>query len=435
MAMTYEEAVRYLDHIPEISKKTTADNLKKILNHLKVPQDSFQVIHVAGTNGKGSVCAFITSMLKDMGYRTGTFTSPHLVDVTERFQINGEEIQRETFLTYFIRLYRIFHGEKTVETPEGTLIHPSYFEFLFLMGMMIFKDASVDYGVIEAGMGGRRDATNMLEKPSLCVITSISLDHTEYLGDTVEKIAEEKAGIIKEGVPVAFDASSLEASRVIREQAGRMHAPFRAVTRDDWSAQVSRNGNVSVRFSRLDGEEAALLLPFKGTYQGANAALAASALELLFGRKVSVEAMEKTRWEARMEEILPGVYLDGAHNGDGIRAFLESASCLDKGGRRLLLFSSVAEKDYRTMAEEIEGYEALFSKIYLTSLKSSRGAKTENLAASFLRAGDLPVEVCGNAKEAFLQALSEKGKKDLLFIAGSLYLAGEIKEILKKHQV
>ena len=161
-----------------------------------------KVIHVAGTNGKGSVCAYLNSVLQTAGYSVGMFTSPHLESINERFQINGKNVENEQLVHAFERVQRA----ATVMRREG-MPHPTFFEFLFAMAMVLFEENHVEYAVLETGLGGRLDATNVIKKPAVTVITSVSLDHTEWLGGTIEEIAAEKAGIIKAGVPVVYDAA------------------------------------------------------------------------------------------------------------------------------------------------------------------------------------------------------------------------------------
>lgn len=211
--MNYEEAVAYIEETPKFTKKNSLEHTKECLRRLGSPEKQFKVIHVAGTNGKGSTCAFITSVLREAGYSCGLFTSPHLVRINERFQINETEIDDETFLNAFEKVKHL--ADELV--AEGSY-HPTYFEMLFLMGMVIFAEAGVDYVTLETGLGGRLDATTAVESPAACVITSISLDHMQYLGNTVGEIAGEKAGIIVPGVPVIFDGNSEEAAEVIRKK-------------------------------------------------------------------------------------------------------------------------------------------------------------------------------------------------------------------------
>ena len=210
----YEQAVEYISRIPKFTKKNEAGNTIELLRRLSHPEREFRVIHIAGTNGKGSVCAFLESIFRKAGYRTGLFTSPHLVRINERFQTDRTPVSDEDFLEAFLHVMRAVE-----EMMADGYAHPTYFEFLFAAGMWYFREQKIDILLCETGLGGRLDATNTIEKPILSVITSISLDHTEYLGDTVPEIAAEKAGIIKRGVPVVYDASDPGAAEVIRERA------------------------------------------------------------------------------------------------------------------------------------------------------------------------------------------------------------------------
>ena len=218
--MNYEEAVAYIEETPKFTTKNKLEHTKECLRRLGNPQDSFRVIHVAGTNGKGSTCAFLTSILREAGYSCGLFTSPHLVVINERFQINEQNIDDASFLRAFEKVKAL--SEELV--AEGNY-HPTYFEMLFLMGMVIFQEAGVDYVILETGLGGRMDATTSIENPLACVITSISFDHMQYLGNTIEAIAGEKAGIIVPGVPVIYDGNDERAAGVIRARAEELGSP------------------------------------------------------------------------------------------------------------------------------------------------------------------------------------------------------------------
>ena len=200
---SYAQAAAYIEEIPKFTKKHSLDHTREFLKRLGDPALDRKIIHVAGTNGKGSVCAYIKAILTAEGKKTGFFTSPHLVSVNERIEICGKPVDDDAFFRIFEEVYKIA-GEMEAEG----LGHPSYFEFLFGMGMKAFAASDVEYIILETGLGGRLDATNAVPEPFLTVITSISLDHTDILGDTIEKIAGEKAGIIKKGVPVIFDGSN-----------------------------------------------------------------------------------------------------------------------------------------------------------------------------------------------------------------------------------
>ena len=260
--MNYEEAVAYIDETPKFTKKNSLDHTKECLRRLGNPQDKFKVIHVAGTNGKGSTCAFLTSVLREAGYSCGLFTSPHLVEINERFQINEVNIDNDTFLKAFEKV-KVLADELVA---EGSY-HPTYFEMLFLMGMVIFAEAGVDYVTLETGLGGRMDATTAVENPVACVITSISLDHMQYLGDTVAKIAGEKAGIIVPGVPVIYDGNDPDAAEVIRARAEELGSPAYEVKRSDTEVLRNTSAGIDFAFRNEYYKDMVFSIPFIAKYQ------------------------------------------------------------------------------------------------------------------------------------------------------------------------
>ena len=222
--MNYAEAEEYINQIPRFSKVKSEENVDEILALFGHPEKKFAYIHVAGTNGKGSVCAFLDSMLRMAGKKTGLFTSPHLITTTERMKINGQNISEEAFTEIFEELLHVVK----VREKAGHL-HPTYFEWLYLMAMLWFGRQGIEYGIIETGLGGRLDATNHIAQPVLTIITSISYDHMEILGSTLTEIAGEKAGILKSGVPVICDGSEPEAMAVIRKRAAILHCPLKVI--------------------------------------------------------------------------------------------------------------------------------------------------------------------------------------------------------------
>jgi dihydrofolate synthase/folylpolyglutamate synthase len=218
--MKYEEIVEYILCIPKFTKKNTMEDTRAFYEFLGCPGEQKKIIHVAGTNGKGSVCAFLNQIFVEGGYSVGMFTSPHLIYIEERFQVNGKQMSTDIFEKIFLLLQKNLKEYQKYK-PE---FHPTFFEFLFFMGMLFFKNENVDYIILETGLGGRLDATNIIRNPEICVITKIDLDHTEYLGDTLKEIAFEKAGIIKEGTPVLVWNENEEVADVIRNQASKKNA-------------------------------------------------------------------------------------------------------------------------------------------------------------------------------------------------------------------
>lgn len=428
--MNYTEAVDYIETIPKFTGKHPPEHTRELLSRLGNPQEGIKIIHVAGTNGKGSVCAYLNAMLLAGGKKTGLFTSPHLVRINERFQINGEDVSDEQFLNAFLKVEK---AAKEYEAEgEG---HPSYFETLFLMGMLIFKEAGVEYLVMETGLGGRLDATNVVEKPLACIITSISRDHTEYLGDTLEAIAGEKAGIIKAGVPVIYDASQPGPASVIAAKAKEMGSPAWPMEPSFYEMKTQSREGITFTFAYPGGEKAELAIPYVAKYQMMNASLAFYTMHILqdvhdIPKNVLAEGLSKIKWPCRMEMAAPGVIIDGAHNEDGIAQFVSTAGYFAKENEITILFTAVADKHYHEMIGEIcEGIHP--SHVVATQIDGSRVVPAEVLAEDFRKAGC--TDVCAEPEigAAYEKALGKKGS-GMLFCVGSLYLAGELKAYLAK---
>lgn len=428
--MNYTEAVDYIETIPKFTVKHPPEHTRELLSRLGNPQEGIKIIHVAGTNGKGSVCAYLNAMLLAGGKKTELFTSPHLVRINERFQINGEDVSDEQFLNAFLKVEK---AAKEYEAEgEG---HPSYFETLFLMGMLIFKEAGVEYLVMETGLGGRLDATNVVEKPLACIITSISRDHTEYLGDTLEAIAGEKAGIIKAGVPVIYDASQPGPASVIAAKAKEMGSPAWPMEPSFYEMKTQSREGITFTFAYPGGEKAELAIPYVAKYQMMNASLAFYTMHILqdvhdIPKNVLAEGLSKIKWPCRMEMAAPGVIIDGAHNEDGIAQFVSTAGYFAKENEITILFTAVADKHYHEMIGEIcEGIHP--SHVVATQIDGSRVVPAEVLAEDFRKAGC--TDVCAEPEigAAYEKALGKKGS-GMLFCVGSLYLAGELKAYLAK---
>ncbi len=429
--MNYEEAVAYIEETPKFTTKNKLSHTKECLRRLGNPEKKFRVIHVAGTNGKGSTCAFLTSIFREAGYSCGLFTSPHLVTINERFQINEQNIDDDTFLAAFLKVRAL--ADELV--AEGSY-HPTYFEMLFLMGMVIFADAGVDYVMLETGLGGRLDATTAVEEPAACVITSISFDHMQYLGNTIREIAGEKAGIIVPGVPVIFDGNDPEAAKVIRDQAEKLGSPWFEVKREDAEIKGITSGGIDFSVKNGYYGNTVFSIPFIARYQVMNASLVLKTVEVL-KQQISIpeDAVKKglleTRWQGRMETVLPGVIVDGAHNEDGVEKFVETAEHFQKKYPLTLLFSAVDDKDYTDMIRTILG-RIRFRHVVVTQVGGYRKVPAEELAEIFRREGCPSAQAFEDTEAAFRAALSLKGEDGMLFCVGSLYLVGEIKELLRK---
>lgn len=428
---TYEEAATYIEEIPKFTKKHTLEHTKTFLKRLGNPAADRKIVHVAGTNGKGSVCAYLQAILMAEGKRTGFFTSPHLVSVNERIRVDNIQIDNETFLKVFRKVLKIVR-----QMVEDGIEHPSYFEFLFGMGMTAFAETDVEYIILETGLGGRLDATNAIDNPALAIITSISLDHTAILGDTIEKIAGEKAGIIKPGVPVLFDGSSKKAAEVIKAKASELGVSCREVTKNAYEIQeVHRKYIAFSRRSAYD-KDVIFQVPMCGCYQAMNAELALEASEyLLAGEEIHMdrwkEALAELHWEGRMERVGAHITVDGAHNPGAMEAFVESVKALDESerGEMVLLFSAVSDKKYDQMIEYL--CENLDVKAYVvTQIEDERGVPAEELADVFRRYTDRPVYCKERLEDAVRTAMNERGETGEIYCLGSLYLVGMMKKLL-----
>ena len=431
--MNYTEAVEYINEIPKFTTKNKFEHTKEMMRRLGNPEAHMKIIHVAGTNGKGSVCAFLSSMLVEAGKRTGLFTSPHLVKINERFQVNHVEATDEEFLDAFLKVM-----ETVKQMQADGMPHPTYFELLFAVGMVFFAKKKVEYCVMETGLGGRLDATNTVEHPIACVITSISLDHTEYLGNTIPEIAGEKAGIIKPGVPLVYDGRNPQSAQVIHKRAMELGCEAAGLT--DSMYEVFLKTDKSIDFCLHFGyyENARVTVPYLAEYQVVNSSLALMAMELIdptheIGLETRLAGIRKTRWAGRMETVVPGVVLDGAHNEDGIAQFVKTVQGVPGEKKVVMLFAAVVEKNFEKMIQTI-AEQAAPDAIVVTEIKGSRNEPAEELGRIFRKYTKAPVTVIADNEAAFDEALKEKGADGVLFCAGSLYLVGELKKILNNRK-
>ena len=431
---TFREAEDYINDIPRFTSKHSMEETRAFLHSLGDPDRELRIIHVAGTNGKGSVCACMSSILEAAGYRTALFTSPHLVSIRERFVADGKKITEEAFLQVFLHIYNMLDWD-VLEREEKGAYHPTYFEYLFFMAMVLFAEKRPDFCILETGVGGRLDATNSVNRKEISVITHIGLDHVEYLGNTVAEIAGEKAGILKEGVPVVYDASDPEAEAVIRKRAHELHAPAFGVRPEMYkiSSMTDKHIDFSIHSGYYDYIE--LSISSVAEYQVMNAAEAVTAIKALdggaeFTADTIRRGIDAMRWQGRMETVLPGVIIDGAHNEAGVEEFVKTAKRLEKDYPVTLLFAAVDDKDYPSMIQTI-CRELRPERVIVTEVGGYRAVEAEKSAALFRQSGMDKITAYADAEEAFAAALREKAD-GILFCVGSLYLAGSIKGILRR---
>jgi dihydrofolate synthase/folylpolyglutamate synthase len=417
--MTYQDTLAYLSSLNKMGIRFGLDPIRFLLEQLHNPQNSYPAVLIAGTNGKGSVAAMTAAILSSSGLKTGLYTSPDLIDFRERIRINDRVISREDVMYC------------TEQVKEKMVEEISYFEFLTAMAFLHFNRQRVDIAVLEIGMGGRLDATNVIN-PLLSVITNVSLEHREYLGNTLEKITHEKGGIIKKRGTCLTAASRgpvIETLKTLcRERGATLYRLGKEIrTRSHRDGTFSYRG-IGQRYDRL-------VCPLVGRHQLTNAALALGTVELLGdkGFKVDeravVEGLRKTHWEGRLELLQhnPMLLVDGAHNPAGA-ATLRRALKNDFSYRRLwLIFGVLGDKDYRAMVKRLF---PLADKVILTRPDNDRALPLDVLLPT-ARAFHRNVEVFENPGDALQQALSKAGENDLVCVAGSLYLVGEIKKMYR----
>lgn len=425
----------------KLPRKNSIEDTRAFLKKMGDPDLGMKIIHVAGTNGKGSVCAYIRSILESAGKKVCLFTSPHLVEVTERFYICGRDVSKDAFLQAFLTVYEMLDWEK-LEKGEG--FHPSFFEFLFFMAMQLFKEAEPDYCILETGLGGRLDATNSVRNKEIAVITSISKDHMEYLGDTVEKIAEEKAGIMMPGVPTVAVHREESVSQVFCRIAKKYENPLYLVSKDQAQSVKKANKTIDFSISTDYYESIDVTLHGEALYQIENCLAAVKAVEVLDrGREFSAGIVRRgladCHWQGRMEEVLPRVFVDGAHNRDGVRAFLETVAQDDWDGTRSLLVSVVKDKEYSEMFHAMLS-SGLFHKVYTAPLGSGRTLSETDLQKVVKEAlgaehKGITLGQFSNVASAMKSLLAEKSDTERIYVAGSLYLVGEVKAYLREQKI
>ncbi len=431
--MNYQEALEYLlkfadyERLPRSGIVWDLRRIERLLERLGNPQHAAKSVHVAGTKGKGSTSAMIASILKSAGYRVGLYTSPHLLSFTERIQVDGKPILEEDWA----RLTERLQPEVEAENRLGDLGELTTFEILTAMAFLHFRQVRADYQVLEVGLGGRLDATNVV-KPQVCVITSISYDHTDVLGDTLAKIAGEKAGIIKPGAAVVSAPQFPEAmeviERVCREKGVRLVKVGEDVT---WEKGSFDDEGQAFRMKGLKGEYD-LWIPLLGLHQMENAANAVAALEILtdMGARIPAEdiayGLAKVNWPGRLQVLgkEPWVIVDGAHNAYSMQRLGEALSEYFKYDKLTLILGFGGDKDVPGMVAEAV---KMTGDIILVSSRHPRSVKAEVLAEEFSKHGVMP-RLAESVKAAIKLALEGAKPADLICAAGSIFVIAEVME-------
>ena len=411
--MTYKEALEYIHSVNWTFCKPGLERITALCEALGNPQDDLRFIHVAGTNGKGSFCAMTASVLQAAGYRTGLFTSPYIKVFNERMMIDGVPIADEELaeLTAFVR-----------PIADGMTDKPTEFELITAIAFLYFQRHHCDVVVLETGMGGHLDATNLIRHPLLSVITGIALDHTAFLGDTVAQIAAEKAGIIKTGCPVLWGGENPEAEAVIAAKAGEMGAPYQRVNRDTLTVLSADLDGTRFTYGNYDD----LTLFLLGLYQPYNAATVLTAVDCLNrqGLAISSDAVKKglacVCWPARFEVLSrePLVIFDGAHNAEGIAAAVESIRYYFADRKVYVLTGVLRDKDYHAIAHSLA---QVASRAFVLTPDNPRALAGEEYAA-LLESLGVAATVYGSVAEAYAAACAAAQTDGVpLFCLGSLY--------------
>lgn len=428
--MNYKETLEYIENNLKGGCNPGLDRIENLLKLLGNPHKHIKAVHIAGTNGKGSVTAMLSSILKEAGYKVGTYISPHLITITERYLINGIRIDEETFAKYFSVIKSSIDKMKA----DGLEI-PTQFEALTALAFLYFKDMNIDIGVIEVGLGGRYDATNVLDS-IMSVITSISYDHMNILGESIEEIAYEKAGIIKSNqITVLYPQRFKKAEEVIEQVCKE---------KNSICVKVSEDNVVQKEFS-LEGQKMDyyfndiiykdIMLPLLGDHQLLNAAVTISAAvklnELGFAlNEDSIrKGISKVEWPGRLSIIYkkPFIVIDGAHNEDGIYVLAKAVKKYFKDENIVILMGMLKDKNHK---DSISILAPMAKQIIATEPNSDRALSAEELAEE-AREFCREVYAISNISEALKKAIDIAGNHSIILVCGSLYLIGEIYEIIK----
>lgn len=428
----YSDSIAYLYALQKYGIKFGLDNTIKLLSLLDNPQHSFKSIHLAGTNGKGSTSAMVASILQAAGFRVGLFTSPHLVSFTERIRVNNAEIKESEVVELTKEIRGIIEG-----SHKSSALNPTFFELVTAIAFLYFKRKGIEWAVVETGMGGRLDATNVII-PRVSVITNISYDHSEFLGNSLREIAGEKAGIIKNNIPLVSSAQEIEAMEVIREKAAEKESKLFIYGKDFISNPI----NVDMHGITFDykGREQLndLRVPLTGMHQVENASVAVRTIELIMENEsipynAVREGLSQTQWQGRLELIQKGdcnydVLIDGAHNPSASQVLADSLRryFIPSYEKVILIIGIMADKDVEGIMKPLL---PLASEIIFTAPDYERAASPEKLSGYAINLGFLSV-VTNSVKEAidFASENSVKGpRKTLIVITGSFYTIGEAK--------
>ncbi|WP_294124396.1 folylpolyglutamate synthase/dihydrofolate synthase family protein [uncultured Clostridium sp.] len=428
--MKYEEAMKYITEVGNFGSNYGLERTYKLLEHLGNPERDLKLIHIAGTNGKGSTTSMITEILMGEGYKVGMYTSPFIEEFEERIQINRNNIPKESLAILMDEIKVAV--DKVIEAGYN---HPTEFEIITVLMLLYFKKENIDFGVIEVGLGGTLDSTNVI-KPIIQVITSISFDHTNLLGNTLEKIAREKAGIIKKGIPTVIYPQQEEVLKVIKNKCFEMDSELYIANNENLKFKNIVNLDKPYQLLKYNNE-IDILLPLLGEHQIINLSVAMQAIEVLNNKNIIdisianiVKSIKNVSWKGRLEVLSnnPYVVIDGAHNIQGIKTLSRNIKKYFKYENLYLILGILADKDVEEMIKIIT---PMAKKVYSVTPNSIRGELAESLKDEVSKFNK-NCKAFDKYEEAYLEALNDASEKDLILASGSLYMIGDMRKIIRK---
>lgn len=428
--MKYEEAMKYITEVGNFGSNYGLERTYKLLEHLGNPERDLKLIHIAGTNGKGSTASMITEILMGEGYKVGMYTSPFIEKFEERIQINRNNIPKESLAILMDEIKVAV--DKVIEAGYN---HPTEFEIITVLMLLYFKKENIDFGVIEVGLGGTLDSTNVI-KPIIQVITSISFDHTNLLGNTLEKIAREKAGIIKRGIPTVIYPQQEEVLKVIKNKCFEMDSELYIANNENLKFENIVNLDKPYQLLKYNNE-IDILLPLLGEHQIINLSVAMQAIEVLNNKNIIdisianiVKSIKNVSWKGRLEVLSnnPYVVIDGAHNIQGIKTLSRNIKKYFKYENLYLILGILADKDVEEMIKIIT---PMAKKVYSVTPNSIRGELAESLKDEVSKFNK-NCKAFDKYEEAYLEALNDASEKDLILASGSLYMIGDMRKIIRK---
>ena len=428
--MKYEEAMKYITEVGNFGSNYGLERTYKLLEHLGNPERDLKLIHIAGTNGKGSTTSMITEILMGEGYKVGMYTSPFIEEFEERIQINRNNIPKESLAILMDEIKVAV--DKVIEAGYN---HPTEFEIITVLMLLYFKKENIDFGVIEVGLGGTLDSTNVI-KPIIQVITSISFDHTNLLGNTLEKIAREKAGIIKKGIPTVIYPQQEEVLKVIKNKCFEMDSELYIANNENLKFKNIVNLDKPYQLLKYNNE-IDILLPLLGEHQIINLSVAMQAIEVLNNKNIIdisianiVKSIKNVSWKGRLEVLSnnPYVVIDGAHNIQGIKTLSRNLKKYFKYENLYLILGILADKDVEEMIKIIT---PMAKKVYSVTPNSIRGELAESLKDEVSKFNK-NCKAFDKYEEAYLEALNDASEKDLILASGSLYMIGDMRKIIRK---